>query len=421
MPSSISPITAIRGMHDLLPAESIKWQFLEQSLSNQASSFGYQQIRTPIVEKLELFKRSIGEVTDIVEKEMYEFADQHGDRLCLRPENTASCVRAAIEHGLLYRQQQKFWYMGPMFRHERPQKGRYRQFHQFGVEVFGYTEIDAEIEVLLLAQGLWQKLGLKLQLEINSLGGHITRQNYKTALVDYLSTHEAKLDAHSRRRLTTNPLRILDSKNPDLVPLLADAPKLKDYLNPQEKERFRQMSEVLSALNIPFVTNDKLVRGLDYYNDLVFEWTTEQLGSQATVCAGGRYDNLVAQLGGQPTPAVGFAIGLERLLLLTEQQNQTVQTLGHSVDIYFINLVGHAQTYAWKLVQEFRAAYPDLCISMSLASGALKKQLKKANQANAKYAFILGEQEFNAAQILVKNMQTGEQRTVGVESIDQIL
>ncbi|KJJ58494.1 histidinol dehydrogenase, partial [Vibrio cholerae] len=310
-------IQAIRGMNDCLPTQSPLWQKVEGVVKNVISAYGYSEVRMPIVEMTHLFSRAIGEVTDVVEKEMYTFEDRNGDSLTLRPEGTAGCVRSGIENGLLYNQEQRLWYMGPMFRHERPQKGRYRQFHQCGVEVFGLDGPDVDAELIMMTARLWRELGIAqhVRLELNSIGSLEARANYRTALIDYLEQYQNVLDEDCKRRMYTNPLRVLDSKNPDVQAILGDAPQLSDYLDAESKQHFAGLCELLDAAGIEYTVNQRLVRGLDYYNRTVFEWITESLGSQGTVCGGGRYDGLVEQLGGKPTPAVGFAMGLERLVL----------------------------------------------------------------------------------------------------------
>ncbi|HSW93750.1 MAG TPA: histidine--tRNA ligase, partial [Gammaproteobacteria bacterium] len=332
-----TPIQAIRGMNDLLPEETVIWQFVEETVRQVLHSYSYHELRTPIVEKTELFKRSIGEVTDIVEKEMYTFLDRNNDSLTLRPESTACCVRAGIEHGLLYNQIQRLWYMGPYFRHERPQKGRYRQFYQCGAELFGIDTPDADAEIILLSASILKKLGLlsHVHLELNSLGSPESRRAYRDELVNYLSKHEDTLDDDSKRRLTTNPLRILDSKNPAMQDLLKNAPALSNVMDAESEKHFLALQNYLTAAGIPFTLNSRLVRGLDYYTKTVFEWVTTDLGAQGTVCAGGRYDNLVEQLGAKPTPATGFAMGIDRLVLLLQQTHKNLpNTLPH---IYFIS------------------------------------------------------------------------------------
>ncbi len=313
-------IKTLRGMHDVLPGQTPGWSRLESTLSQTARQYGYQEIRMPIVEQTALFSRGIGEVTDIVEKEMYTFDDRNGDSLTLRPEGTASCVRACLEHGLIHNQQRKLWYIGPMFRHERPQKGRYRQFHQFGVEAFGVNGAELDVELMLMASRIWQQLGITdVQLQINTLGSSDARATHRAVLIEYLKSHADDLDEEARARLETNPLRILDSKNPAVQAVVAHAPALADYLDEADRENFAEVQHLLTAAGVSFVVNPRLVRGLDYYNRTVFEWVTESLGAQGTICAGGRYDGLVAQLGGKATPAAGFAMGLERLVELIGQ------------------------------------------------------------------------------------------------------
>lgn len=415
-------IQAIRGMNDCLPEQSGLWQWVEQTIRDVVKSYGYQEIRTPVVESTELFKRSIGEVTDIVEKEMYTFEDRNGDSLTLRPEGTASCVRAGNEHGLLYNQQQRLWYMGPMFRHERPQKGRYRQFHQFGVETFGLAGPDIDVEVILMTARLWQKFGMadNVSLEINSLGSSEARANYRDALVAFLSQHAEQLDEDSKRRMTTNPLRVLDSKNPDVQALLKDAPDLLDYLDEESKQHFDLLCERLTQAGIQFRVNSRLVRGLDYYNRTVFEWVTDALGAQGTVCAGGRYDGLVEQLGGKTTPAVGFAMGLERLVLLLESL-QLVQ-LPPEVDVYLSLLGEKAEAFGLTLAESLRDAVPGLKLQTHCGGGNLKKQMKRADKSGAGIALIIGEQEVEAAVAGVKYLREDKpQLQVSIEQLPSLL
>lgn len=401
-------IQAIRGMNDILPEETPRWQQLEQVIRNLVASYGYQEIRLPIVEQTDLFKRSIGEVTDIVEKEMYTFADRNGDSLTLRPEGTASCVRAGNQHGLLYNQTQRLWYMGPMFRHERPQKGRYRQFHQVGVEAFGLDGPDIDAEIILLTARLWQQLGLAkhLTLELNSLGSNAARQAYREALTAYLQEHYEVLDEDSKRRLKTNPLRILDSKNPALADVLAAAPRLSDYWDDESRAHFAGLCERLSQAGITYQFNERLVRGLDYYNRTVFEWTTASLGAQGTVCAGGRYDGLVAQLGGKPTPAVGFAMGLERLVLMLA--NLDNMALPRSVDVYVTAVGAEAEQPAMQLAETLRDHLPGVRILLHCGGGKFAKQMKRADKSGALYALILGSEEVAEQQVTVKNLRTEE-------------
>lgn len=370
-------IQAIRGMNDCLPEVSGTWQKVESVLRQVVASYGYQEIRTPIVESTDLFKRSIGEVTDIVEKEMYTFEDRNGDSLTLRPEGTASTVRAGNEHGLLYNQQQRLWYMGPMFRHERPQKGRYRQFHQFGVETYGLDGPDIDLEVILLSARLWKAFGIEkhVTLQINSLGSNEARQAYRETLISYLKERADKLDEESLRRLESNPLRVLDSKNPNVQAAIADAPSLLDHLDEESKTHFDSLCERLTQAGISFEINPRLVRGLDYYNRTVFEWVTESLGSQGTVCAGGRYDGLVEQLGGKATPAVGFAMGMERLvLLLTTLSEDALDT--SSADVYVTAMGDDAQAYALEVSEHLRDTLPNVRVMMHCGGGNFKKTIK---------------------------------------------
>lgn len=415
-------IQAVRGMNDCLPEQSGIWQWMETRLRQTVASYGYDEIRTPIVESTDLFKRSIGEVTDIVEKEMYTFDDRNGDSLTLRPEGTASCVRAGNQHGLLYNQQQRLWYMGPMFRHERPQKGRYRQFHQFGVEAYGYESADIDAEVISVSARLWKLFGLsdKIHLEINSLGSNEAREAFKQELVAYLSAHKDKLDEDSVRRLESNPLRILDSKNPDVQTLLQGAPDLHDHLDAESKQHFSDLCERLDVLGIEYRVNTRLVRGLDYYNRTVFEWVTDTLGAQGTVCAGGRYDGLVEQLGGKACPAVGFAMGLERLVLIIEQTLSKEQ-LQKSTDVYLAALGTQAEMFNLKLAEQLRDALPAVTFMNNCGGGNFKKQMKRADKSNAKIALIVGEQEVQDNVINLKWLATGEQRAVAVTEIVDVL
>ena len=396
-------LQAIRGMNDVLPAESHQWEYFENTLRGWLADYGYQNIRTPIVESTPLFVRSIGEVTDIVEKEMYTFADRNGDSLTLRPEGTACCVRAGNEHGLLYNQEQRLWYTGPMFRHERPQKGRYRQFHQFGLEAFGIASADIDAEVIMLSARLWQQLGLTpyVKLELNSLGSSEARAAYRDALVAYLEQHKAALDEDSLRRMYSNPLRVLDSKNPALAEILAAAPKLADYLDQDSAEHFARLKQLLTKAGIEFTVNPRLVRGLDYYNKTVFEWVTTELGAQGTVCAGGRYDGLVEQLGGKATPAVGFALGLERLVLLL-QTLQLLPVLPAVADIYLMALGEQAELAVLSVAERLRASLPDKRIMVHCGGGNLKKQIKRADKSGAAIGLIIGEDELARGEITVK-------------------
>lgn len=400
-------IQAIRGMNDTLPLETGNWLFIESLLRQIAISYGYQEIRFPIIEKTDLFKRSIGEVTDIVEKEMYTFEDRNGDSLTLRPEGTASCVRAAIEHGLLYNQIQRLWYLGPMFRYERPQKGRYRQFHHFGVEAFGMSGPEIEAELILLSARFWRKLGVEqhLSLQINSLGTSDSRAIYRNKLVAYFTEHFAELDEDSKRRLETNPLRILDSKNPHLQSLIEKAPSLLEYLDEESLKNFAQLQKLLTDAKISFVVNPRLVRGLDYYNQTVFEWVTTDPGAQNTVCAGGRYDGLVGQLGGHPTPAAGFAVGVERLLALYVPSQPA-----YPIDAYFIRVGEPAREKGLILAEKLRDSLPELQLVVDAAGGGFKHQFKRADKIGANLALILGEEELKKDTIAVKYLRTEQQQ-----------
>lgn len=402
-------IQAIRGMNDILPEQTPAWQYLEEQVRQCLRSFAYQEIRLPILEQTELFRRSIGEVTDIVEKEMYTFEDRNGDSLTLRPEGTAGCVRAAEEHGLLFNQTRKLWYAGPMFRHERPQKGRYRQFHQIGVECFGMSGPDIDAELLILTHRLWKQLGLgaDVRLEINSLGTATDRQAYRQALVDYLSGHADQLDEDSRRRLDTNPLRILDSKNPQVRALLDDAPKLEAYLSEEDRFHFEQLKVLLDAAGVPYQVNPYLVRGLDYYGKTVFEWITDSLGAQGTVCAGGRYDGLVEQLGGKPTAGIGFAMGMERLVLLLETLDLLPAEVSQDSDLYLVSMGQSALSAMFRLSDQLREALPGKVVQTHCGGGSFKSQMKKADRSGARLALIMGEEEFAQGEVAIKPLRDG--------------
>lgn len=416
-------IQAIRGMNDILPTQSPLWQKVEAVLRSSVAAYGYSEIRTPIVENTDLFKRSIGEVTDIVEKEMYTFEDRNGDSLTLRPEGTASTVRAGNEHGLLYNQEQRLWYMGPMFRHERPQKGRYRQFHQFGVEVYGIGSADIDAEVLMLSARLWEKLGITehVTLELNTLGDPAERAAYREALIAFLEQHKDKLDEDSQRRMYSNPLRVLDSKDPQVQSILADAPALMDYLGEESSQHFAQLRELLDAVGIQYRVNPRLVRGLDYYNRTVFEWVTNSLGSQGTVLAGGRYDGLVAQLGGKETPAVGFAMGLERIVLLLETLALT-QDIPAEVDVYVAAMGDNCLVEAIKVAQELRSTLPTLRVMSHCGGGNLKKQMKRADKSGAQVALLIGEEELAEGVVTVKYLRNdNEQQRVARNALSAFL
>ena len=411
-------IQAIRGMNDYLPEETALWQRIEGILKQVLSGYGYSEIRLPIVEQTPLFKRAIGEVTDVVEKEMYTFDDRNGESLTLRPEGTAGCVRAGIEHGLLYNQEQRLWYVGPMFRYERPQKGRYRQFHQLGAEVFGLQGPDIDAELILLSARWWKALGIAdhVKLELNSIGSLEARANYRDALVAFLEQHQEKLDEDCKRRMYSNPLRVLDSKNPEVQALLNDAPRLSEYLDEESKAHFEGLCELLAQAGIPYTINERLVRGLDYYNRTVFEWVTTSLGAQGTVCAGGRYDGLVEQLGGRATPAVGFAMGLERLVLLVQAVNPEFKAPA-TIDVYVISSGAGTQSAAMQLAERVRDAAPQLKLMTNYGGGNFKKQITRADKWGARVALILGENEVAAEQVVVKDLRSGEQETLAQSEV----
>lgn len=398
-------------MNDCLPTQSPLWQKLENTVKNVISAYGYNEVRMPIVEMTHLFSRAIGEVTDVVEKEMYTFEDRNGDSLTLRPEGTAGCVRAGIENGLLYNQEQRLWYIGPMFRHERPQKGRYRQFHQCGVEVFGLDGPDVDAELIMMTARLWRELGIDkhVRLELNSIGSLEARANYRSALIEFLEQHIEVLDEDCKRRMHTNPLRVLDSKNPEVQAILGDAPRLADYLDEESKQHFAGLCELLDAAGIEYTVNQRLVRGLDYYNRTVFEWITENLGSQGTVCGGGRYDGLVEQLGGKPTPAVGFAMGLERLVLMLETLELT--DVRRSVDVYVVTAGEGTMMAGMKLAEQLRESLPGLRVMNHFGGGNFKKQFKRADKVGAVVALVLGENEVADSTVVLKDLAGGEQNT----------
>jgi len=406
-------IQAIRGMHDILPDQTPAWQHFEAVILRVMASYGYREIRLPIVEKTELFRRSIGEVTDIVEKEMYTFTDRNGDSLTLRPEGTAGCLRACLEHGLLHNQVHRLWYRGPMFRHERPQKGRYRQFHQVGVEAYGMPGPDIDAELILLSRRLWSELGIgrKLELQLNSLGTLDERLVYREHLVEYFRRHHALLDDDSRRRLDTNPLRILDSKNPQMCGLIADAPTLSDHLGDESRDHFEALTACLERAEIAYVVNPRLVRGLDYYCNTVFEWVTTELGAQGTVCAGGRYDGLVEQLGGKGSAAIGFALGIERLIDLMGDSSAFQRAA--QPHAYLIRVGEEAEARGVQLAETLRDELPELRLMVNSGGGSFKSQFKRADRSGAAYALILGHDEIRDNTISVKPLRGDEgQRTL---------
>ncbi|MEO1867150.1 MAG: histidine--tRNA ligase [Methylococcales bacterium] len=420
-------IQAIRGMHDVLPEQTQHWQRVESVFQRVLSSYGYQEIRLPIVEKTELFNRSIGEVTDIVEKEMYTFDDRNGDSLTLRPEGTAGCLRAGIEHGLLYNQIQRLWYYGPMFRHERPQKGRYRQFYQLGVETYGMAGPDIDAEMIVIGHRLWTQLGIrdKLELQLNTLGSKEERQHYREELIVYFSKHEALLDEDSRRRLQTNPLRILDSKNPDIQALVEQAPTLMNSLGEDSLNHFKGLTGLLDDLGIVYTINPRLVRGLDYYGHTVFEWVTSELGAQGTVCAGGRYDSLVEQLGARNSSAIGFAMGMERLMALVEMLDEE-SSMTRLVDVYMICVGDKAQAVAMVLAETLRDQFPELKLQLHCGGGSFKSQFKKADKSGAEVALIVGDEEVANKKVGVKALrihqdQSSMSQTEVVEYLQQAL
>ncbi|HXF15385.1 MAG TPA: histidine--tRNA ligase [Burkholderiales bacterium] len=399
-------IRAVRGMNDALPDQTPLWEFFEDTVRAWLAQYGYRNIRMPILEKTELFVRSIGEVTDIVEKEMYTFVDQlNGESLTLRPEGTASCVRAVIEHNLLYSGAQRLFYMGPMFRHERPQQGRYRQFHQVGVEALGFPGPDVDVEHMAMGADLWRRLGLEgLQLEINTLGNTTSRGLHRAELIAYLERHAASLDDDARRRLHSNPLRVLDSKNPALQDVIAAAPRLADYLDDASRAYFDALQGLLKNAGIDFVVNGRLVRGLDYYNDVVYEWTTSRLGAQGTVCAGGRYDSLIAQIGGKAAPACGFAMGIERVLALLEP----ARIPARAADVYVVHSGEAASPFAWNVAALLRRR--GLAVVFHCGGGSFKSQMKRADASGALFALIVGDDEARKQIVSLKPMRkAGEQ------------
>ena len=416
----MSGIQSIRGMYDVLPADSVRWQYFESTMNAVLSQYGYREIRLPIVEQTALFKRSIGEVTDIVEKEMYTFPDRNDESLTLRPEGTAGCVRAALQHGLLHNQVQRLWYQGPMFRYEKPQKGRNRQFYQFGVEAFGMQGPDIDAEIILLSARLWKSLGIDqdVTLELNTIGSSESRAAYKAALVEFLSEKSDQLDADSQRRLTTNPLRILDSKDRNTQALLNGAPEFDAYLDDESRQHFEELQRRLTDAGVAFKLNPRLVRGLDYYGKTVFEWTTDKLGSQGTVCAGGRYDGLVEQLGNKQVPAVGFALGIDRLILLLETLEKFPADIDNLVDLYWVAVGDLASLTAQVLSEQIRDQLPETRMQLHCGGGSFKSQLKKADKSGARIALILGEDEVNAGNIVIKDLRHGiEQKVISQTDI----
>lgn len=415
-------VQAIRGMHDVLPGQSSRWQYAENIIKGVLASYSYLEIRLPIVEKTELFKRSIGEVTDIVEKEMYTFDDRNNDSLTLRPEGTAGCLRACLEHGLLHHQVHRLWYYGPMFRHERPQKGRYRQFYQFGVETYGLAGPDIDAELILLTDRMWKKLGIrdKVRLELNTLGTTEERLLYREKLVKYFKQHVELLDDDSLRRLETNPLRILDSKNRELKQLIQNAPELMECMGNNSRHHFETITQTLDDLGVEYELNTRLVRGLDYYGKTVFEWVTDDLGSQGTICAGGRYDGLIEQLGGKANHAVGFAMGMERLLLLIEQLDNV--PLEGAVDVYLIRVGVEGEGEGLRLAEKIRNEIDGIKLLVNCGSGNFKSQFKKADKSGAEYAIIIGDDEAARGEVSIKPLRTdSEQKTMTQNEVIQLL
>lgn len=417
-------IQSVRGMRDILPEQSSSWQFIEDTARKLFNSYGYKELRTPIIEPTELFKRSIGDATDIVEKEMYSFEDRNGDSLTLRPEGTAGCVRAGMQHGLLHNKQQRIWYIGPMFRHERPQKGRYRGFYQAGIETYGIATPDIDAEVIAIAARFWKLLGFKnVHLEINSLGSNEARQSYREVLIEYFSAHHDQLDEDSQRRLHKNPLRILDTKNPKMKELVSNAPDLLDYLDEESKNHFEELKQRLDKMGIAYQVNSRLVRGIDYYNRTVFEWITDDLGAQGTICAGGRYDGLVKQLGGRETPACGFGIGLDRLQLLVEEQG--LDQSNNNPHFYLVMAGKDAELTGVTLAESLRNTIPSLRLLSNGGAGSFKTQLKRADNSRADYALILGENEVEEGNITIKPLRDklaiSEQQSISQTELNEFI
>ena len=412
-------IQAIRGMNDCSPTESPLWQWIEAKVRHVLASYGYSEVRMPIVESTPLFARAIGEVTDVVSKEMYTFWD-NDEQLTLRPEGTAGCVRAAIERGWIYNNEQRLWYMGPMFRHERPQKGRYRQFHQAGVEVFGIANPEIDAELIILTARLWKELGIDqhVSLQLNSIGSLEARANYRSALVAFLENHQDLMSDEEKERLVKNPLRILDTKNEALQEVLNGAPKLLDYLDDESHEHFNQLCSLLDAMGVKYEINPKLVRGLDYYNKTVFEWVTSALGAQGTVCGGGRYDGLVEQLGGHATQGVGFAMGLERLVLLVQEVNKEI-TLPQAIDLYLVYAGEGTTLNAFQIAEQIRTELPQVRVMTHCSGGKFQKQFKRADKIEAKYALVIGESEVQAKTVIVKDLRNGAEQ-ITLSQVDLI-
>ena len=410
----------IRGMNDVTPSEVSVWQFVEASIRSIFASYAYDEIRFPIVEQTELFSRSVGESTDIVSKEMYTFEDRNGDGIALRPEGTAGCVRACLENDLLRVDSPRLWYMGPMFRYERPQKGRSRQFHQASAEVFGIDNHNVDAELMMMATNLWDVLGIKNQvnLEINSIGNSDTRKKYKNLLLEFFQSFSSELDKNSQRQLTENPLRILDSKSKKIKEILVNAPSILDQLDSESEDHFNKLKDLLTKSNIDFEVNDKLVRGLDYYNKTVFEWKTKELGAQDTVCGGGRYDDLVGQLGGKDSPAVGFSMGLERLILLVKEYSKDNVTTETELDCNFICLTDDSVSYALINAEKIREAIPAINLKVNLQVTSANSQFKRADKSGSKIALIVGDEELKDNTISIKDLEIKEsQETLNLDQI----
>jgi histidyl-tRNA synthetase len=411
-------IQGIRGMGDVLPGDTPVWQSVEGVLQQTMQAYAYKEIRIPIVERTELFERSIGEVTDIVEKEMYSFADRNGESITLRPEATAGIVRAGISHGLLHNQKQKLWCAGPMFRYEKPQRGRYRQFHQFDVEALGYEGPDIDAELIMMSARIWSELKLdSVELQLNSLGTPQSRKKYRDALTGYFSSHEDALDEDSRQRLHRNPMRILDSKNPEMEPVIQQAPKINEYLDSESADHFEALQQLLGDAGIQFAVNSRLVRGLDYYTRTVFEWVTDRLGSQGAVCSGGRYDGLVEHLGGKSTPAIGWAIGMERLVELYELSGHA--DVGNERHVYIVAVGDEAARTAFRIAETLRSEYTDLRVEMNSGGGGFKSQFKRADRSGAALALIIGEEEVKSGLIGLKPLrEEGNQQQVALDDLN---
>lgn len=417
-------IQSVRGMHDYVPKDTILWQYIENTLITILNSYGYNEIRFPIIEDTNLFKRSIGEVTDVIEKEMYSFTDRNGNNLTLRPEGTSGCVRAGINHGLFYHQEQRLWYLGPMFRHERPQKGRYRQFHQFSAEAFGQIGPDIDAELILITARCWKKLGIHhhLSLELNSIGSLSSRIKYRKKLITFLEKNLSNLDNNALRRLYSNPMRILDTKNTKTKELLLNAPILNDHLDDDSHVHFSELCQLLNLLGISYTVNPYLVRGLDYYNKTVFEWVTDSLGVKKTICAGGRYDELVQELGGHSVPAIGFSIGLERIILLMQKiNNNTFLNNNIYIDVYLISIGNHSRKYAMLLAENIRSKLPSVRLMVHHGGGNIKKQFYCANKHKPRIVLIMNAKNVLENTIVLENLQSKNQEILKHDAVTERL